>query len=378
MVMQAIALGIVILAVFIGTAAAEETSAVQNKLPLSFNCTTVKSASGRLICSDEALKDATQRLGYVYAKMKERSGDPEGTSKSQFAWIKERNARCGLDDKSNAPIEQLQEKKPCLLKEINSRIEAFASSTLDRQKKVTGDGTPAPGGNQPFPFVRWEVDCRIYDGRGSYMTQSRVTVDHNQGMLLLDGETALKFLDYTAAGGRKYCEQQYRDGRVDGSLPVMISIAVFECSASCISKYGAVSPKGDGKWDIGYNTYFAERGAAMQQQNMANLRAKVFSEIGTQERVQADELAANPFRYKGRIVAVFTKFIQMNSENEAMFTNFGDINVKGVPSSRFIGKWDEFLLAMRVTGRNAAGAVEGEYVGSYKCTLPTCGELFGF
>jgi uncharacterized protein YecT (DUF1311 family) len=109
-------------------AAAPAAGGQQGRLGLSFDCATAKSTSARLICSDDALTDATQRLGYVYANAKDRGGDPEGTTRAQLAWIKERNTRCGLDNKSNALTEVLALAKPCMLEAINGRIAEFGGS----------------------------------------------------------------------------------------------------------------------------------------------------------------------------------------------------------------------------------------------------------
>lgn len=128
----------------------------QGRLGLSFDCATVKSASARLICSDQDLTDATQQLGFVYANAKDRGGDPDGTTKAQLAWIKERNTRCGLDNKSNVPVEELVFAKRCMLEAINTRIAEFGDSV---GAEVAGAALKTQSVETPQTLSQPEIDA---------------------------------------------------------------------------------------------------------------------------------------------------------------------------------------------------------------------------
>lgn len=102
--------------------ASAETPAPSNKP--SFNCATAKSASARLICSDAELSNVDAALGKAFHNVvKTLNGDEKKMKiQDQVRWIRDRNMRCQLDNKPAVPVAELQEKKPCLLEAINSRI----------------------------------------------------------------------------------------------------------------------------------------------------------------------------------------------------------------------------------------------------------------
>jgi uncharacterized protein YecT (DUF1311 family) len=118
------------------------------------------------------------------------------------------------------------------------------------------------------------------------------------------------------------------------------------------------------------------------QQKQA-LRTKVASDLGFQQFVYVRDVVANPFRFKGSVVAMQINFERMMSETEAVF-EFGDgrLLISGVPSTLFKGN-EQAILAVRISGTRTVktGVGEailpaGEYVGAYKCTQFGCPEYF--
>jgi peptidoglycan hydrolase-like protein with peptidoglycan-binding domain len=85
-----------------------------------------------------------------------------------------------------------------------------------------------------------------------------------------------------------------------------------------------------------------------------------------------DELRANPFPFKDKVVGVDALFSRMISENEGMF---GDLLVINLPSSQFKEEGRRYMLAIKVLGirsiKTPMGvefpAPYGSYVGAYEC-----------
>lgn len=89
----------------------------------SFDCATAKSASARLICADSDIgradialsKEFRDRLSTLTGK------DRDNVIADQRRWINDRNAKCGLTSKNQAPVEQLLVAKSCMIREIAVR-----------------------------------------------------------------------------------------------------------------------------------------------------------------------------------------------------------------------------------------------------------------
>lgn len=104
-------------------------------------------------------------------------------------------------------------------------------------------------------------------------------------------------------------------------------------------------------------------GMTVEEEISAAKRAVYLSRLqaaGVQESATVGKLAANPFVYKGTIVAVQARFVSMISESEALFKWDGlTAFVSGVPSDRFVQE-EGVLLVGKVSGnkawRTAAGA----------------------
>ena len=132
----------------------------------------------------------------------------------------------------------------------------------------------------------------------------------------------------------------------------------------------------------------AQNEALRSAQNKQAIQTKVRLDLGYQSFVRSEDLVANPFVYKGTVVALQTVFVRMLSENEALFSlmrNFltrDEVVATAVPSTMFRGN-EEMILGIRVLGtrtvKTPGGEVTlpyGEYVGAYKCSQPNCGEYF--
>ncbi|MDB6097509.1 MAG: hypothetical protein JWN58_212 [Gammaproteobacteria bacterium] len=99
--------------------------------------------------------------------------------------------------------------------------------------------------------------------------------------------------------------------------------------------------------------------------------------MGVQQVVDVSELAANPFIFKGKIIATRVRFRLMTGENEALFRidDYMESNklfVSKVPSTRFRQNQPVFIV-VRVVGLNSEFKLpHGEYVGSLYCTNLEC------
>jgi hypothetical protein len=89
--------------------------------------------------------------------------------------------------------------------------------------------------------------------------------------------------------------------------------------------------------------------------------------------VTASQLNANPFAFKGQVVAVWGFFERMDTETQATF-HMGDsfFTVSGVSSKLTQRGGAAFLLAGRVTGRSSNGQPHLSYVGVAVCQDSGC------
>jgi hypothetical protein len=92
--------------------------------------------------------------------------------------------------------------------------------------------------------------------------------------------------------------------------------------------------------------------AERQKQAQIESRTNAFVKANrVQHFVTLDQLKANPFVFKGQVVAVVVNFRQMVSPSQAMFhSSLNILNVSGVPTGRFTRGGSLVLLAIRVLG----------------------------
>jgi hypothetical protein len=115
--------------------------------------------------------------------------------------------------------------------------------------------------------------------------------------------------------------------------------------------------------------------AERQKQAQIESRTSAFVKANrVQHFVTLQQLKANPFVFKGQVVALVVHFRQMESPSQAMFIDgFGFLHVSGVPAERFTRSGSQVLLAVRVLGSDGLSPT-GAYVGSAFCEEVNCRE----
>jgi uncharacterized protein YecT (DUF1311 family) len=116
----------------------------------NFDCLATNTTAGVLICSDPALAMAKaefndQVLGLV-AKLK---GDEARDALSEYErWGRERDRKCGLAGKDNAPLEELSSSTACLAQYISDKTAEIIAAKGD-PKKIFGRRllSPSPDAN---------------------------------------------------------------------------------------------------------------------------------------------------------------------------------------------------------------------------------------
>jgi len=256
----------------------------------------------------------------------------------------------------------------------------FMDIDFDPKMAANAKGGGAPvASSAPFPFARWETNCRTFDTtweqpKGSevsdrgYLITSTVVAEHSDAMKLVDPGVVSTLVNFVTDGAKQFCQREIAAGRVDGPLLSRVGINVKECQpSSACTFFSAVSTGLE--WKVLTNQFpqvlAAATAAAAQKQIAVDLRAKLQAASGYQEFVRVEDLSANPFRYKGKIIATQAMFSKMLSENEAAF---GDLVVRGVPSTLFKDS-ENAILAIRVVGNTGPPfpVPLGEYVASYIC-----------
>lgn len=212
----------------------------------SFNCATAKSASARLICSDAELSKADAEMGaeYRYAvNDRKDAGEKKTIRDMQLSWIKSRNSRCGLDGKTNAPIEELQSAKPCFLEEYKRQKSMLATAFSGA---AAGSAHGVPDNNIAVPPTspqwlsdiealikdsQWSVKCDGYEGDG-YLSLARTPLGGERPMkmtvVLASGVDIRIFNDFRVLvllmnglykTARAACERELAAGRTSSASP---------------------------------------------------------------------------------------------------------------------------------------------------------------
>lgn len=111
----------------------------------------------------------------------------------------------------------------------------------------------------------------------------------------------------------------------------------------------------------------------------------ILAKFKVEQWATLDELAANVFIHRGKVIATHVRFQQMLSPSEAMFA-YGSpqgIIATSVPSSEFIKPSEELIVAIRIEGLKPfkflgtdLNVPFGNYVGSYRCQQPSCADFF--
>lgn len=146
-----------------------------------------------------------------------------------------------------------------------------------------------------------------------------------------------------------------------------------------------------GNWDVKYNTFpeivareqaqYAEsQRRAAELQRVAARENAFNSEAGVEVWAPGAKVSANPFNYKGKVVAFRATFVRMISETNAEFNADGTLLVAtGVPSTLFTGG-DRIILAVRVNGLRPEGGnsiPDLVFKARYRCLNSACSDITG-
>ncbi len=105
----------------------------------NFDCLATNTTAGLLICSDPSLALAKTELNELVVGLIARLKENE--AREAFAeferWTRERDRKCGLEDKDNVPLQELSSSESCLADYFTRKIAELAAAKGD-PKKVFG------------------------------------------------------------------------------------------------------------------------------------------------------------------------------------------------------------------------------------------------
>jgi uncharacterized protein YecT (DUF1311 family) len=114
----------------------------------NFDCLAVHTTAGLLICSDPALalakEDLNGRVMGLIARLDENGA--RGAFEEFERWTRERDRRCGLDNKDNVPLAELTSSEACLSEYFDRRIAEVGAAGGD-PKKLFGRKQPSSAPN---------------------------------------------------------------------------------------------------------------------------------------------------------------------------------------------------------------------------------------
>jgi uncharacterized protein YecT (DUF1311 family) len=102
----------------------------------NFDCLATNTAAGLLICSDPSLALAKEELNGLVMPLIAKLNETD--AREAFAeferWGRERDRKCGLDDKDNAPLRDLTSSEECLADYFNRKIAEVSAAKGDPKK----------------------------------------------------------------------------------------------------------------------------------------------------------------------------------------------------------------------------------------------------
>jgi uncharacterized protein YecT (DUF1311 family) len=114
----------------------------------NFDCLAVHTTAGLLICSDPTLALAKEELNEKVMGLITRlnDNDARGAFEEFERWTRERDRKCGLDNKDNVPLAELSSSEGCLSEYFDRRIAEVTAAKGD-PKKLFGRQYPSPAPN---------------------------------------------------------------------------------------------------------------------------------------------------------------------------------------------------------------------------------------
>jgi uncharacterized protein YecT (DUF1311 family) len=111
----------------------------------NFDCLATSTTAGLLICSDPALAIADKELNTLFVGLigKLREDEVKSALAEYARWTRIRDRLCDLDDKDNAPLEELSAAEPCLADYIQQKTAELAAVKGDA-RRVFGREVLAP------------------------------------------------------------------------------------------------------------------------------------------------------------------------------------------------------------------------------------------
>jgi uncharacterized protein YecT (DUF1311 family) len=390
--------GLALAAICAGTALAQQSRPVA---PARFTCNAAHTAFSRLICADRDLAALNLILNATYRDAKAEAAPDEQPSllQEQLAWVRDRDQKCGLMTKGFQPIRELLPAKPCLEEAMEARIRYLqygpdtgsvsqvtappppAISLTPLMQSPTSGAAGAPASNESPPFremnfvssadgINGTVKCSSRAGGDDLLDTTmsgkaivKIAIDDSANSYhMFENDAWEPFVDNLRTAVRSGCANALKTGRLrDGANePVTELNDVFE----------VYSPQGlFMAYSSGANTPW------VLKKNLPKARKQLKAALGIETWVDPEQLAKNPYFFKGSLVGMVIRFDHMLSSTEAVFSRAGsEVFVSGIPSTSF--KSDELMvLAARVIGNKGVISPSGSesllpslnYVGAHQC-----------
>jgi len=111
----------------------------------NFDCLATNTTAGMLICSDPSLAIAKTELNsHVLGLIAKLNGDDAKAASAEYArWSRERDRRCNLAGRDNAPLEELSASERCLAEYMTEKTAEIIAAKGD-PKRVFGRHTSSP------------------------------------------------------------------------------------------------------------------------------------------------------------------------------------------------------------------------------------------
>jgi hypothetical protein len=238
-----------------------------------------------------------------------------------------------------------------------------------RQKNVTAPTDQAQVARKPdgplsvFEPLSWDMNCNT--------TTFTIKIKPTDLGVLLDNSKVRTLLEEVRAINVQKCW----NGQISEFIRALLLI--YDLTGRPIF---AADMSASG-WNIKGNAIQNDAAAQRVAEKARSALERMKTEFGVQQFVKIDDLRANPFLFRDKIISTLARFSMMTGESEAIFRTDNYLETpmlyaSKVPSTLF-QRNQQVVLALRVIGINKETSLPHvEFIGVHFCTQPECADYF--
>jgi uncharacterized protein YecT (DUF1311 family) len=245
----------------------------------------------------------------------------------------------------------------------------IADQLISRQANVIAQAQSAPpvrkpeGGLSVFEPLTWDMNCNT--------TTFTIKLKSNDLGVLLDSSKVRTLLEEVRAINIQKCW----NGQISEFIRALLLIydptsrPIFAADMSATG------------WNIRGNAVQNDAAAQRLADARRSAQERMRTEFGVQQFVRIDDLRANPFLFRDKVISTLVRFSMMTGESEAIFRTDNYLETPMLYASKvpptLFQRNQQVVLALRVIGINKETSLPHvEFIGAHFCSQPECQDYF--